>query len=270
MRRVRPSFTAAARRTERSIFSTGRIVAASTRSAESRADEGLGLEREPERFEDLLWFLLPQLVDELGDEEGPEEGGGGRPFGRRQVGVARRHREAVALADGGRDPDFHGEAEVRDEAHHDGALLGVLLAEDGDVGEDEARAGARRRWRRRRSARGDAPPPSPPRRRRRGPSWRSRAGRSRRPAGRRGGRPRRRGASPRRRRGRAGSARSLPRARTASGSRRWRRRPSLRTCGRDRRGRGGRRGEPPSSGRTRCAAPSRARRRGRSGGRRRS
>ena len=55
-----------------------------------------------------------------------------------EVGVARRHREAVALADGGGDPDLHREAEVRHEAHHDGALLGVLLAEDGDVGEDEA------------------------------------------------------------------------------------------------------------------------------------
>ena len=138
MRRVRPSFTAAARRTERSIFSTGRIVAASTRSAESRVDERLGLEGEPERFEDLLGLLLPQLVDELGDEEGAEEGGRGRPLGRGQVGVARRHREAVALADGRGDADLHREAEVRDEAHHDGALLGVLLAEDGDVGEDEA------------------------------------------------------------------------------------------------------------------------------------
>ena len=53
-----------------------------------------------------------------------------------EVGVARRHRQAVGLADGRQDLDLDREVEVADHPpDHDG-LLGVLLAEVGDVGAD--------------------------------------------------------------------------------------------------------------------------------------
>ena len=98
----------------------------------------LGADRHPEGGEELLRLPLAELVDELRGEEGPEEGGRGLPLFRGEVGVAGGHREAVALAHRRGDEDLHREAEVGDEAHHDGALLRVLLAEDGNVGEDEA------------------------------------------------------------------------------------------------------------------------------------
>ena len=118
--------------------------------------------------------------------------------------VAARQREPVRLAHGRARPrSATGMSRSRDHPPSDRDLLGVLLAEVGDVGRDDVEQLARRRCRRRRSGPGRARRPRAPRR---GPStlhawWRSRRGRSRSPAGRTG----------RRRRARAASAASRPR-----------------------------------------------------------
>ena len=54
-----------------------------------------------------------------------------------EVGVARAHRQAVGLADDRQHLDPHREVEVGDHAADHRRLLGVLLAEVGDVGADD-------------------------------------------------------------------------------------------------------------------------------------
>ena len=53
-----------------------------------------------------------------------------------EIGVAGAHRQAVGLADDRQHLDPHREVEVADHAPDHGRLLGVLLAEVGDVGPD--------------------------------------------------------------------------------------------------------------------------------------
>src|SRR5204863_9707724 len=55
-------------------------------------------------------------------------------FVRRQVGIARRQREAVGLAHGRYANDLYGDGEVLDHATNDHELLEVLLAEQRDSG----------------------------------------------------------------------------------------------------------------------------------------
>ncbi len=75
--------------------------------------------------------------EEGGSGEGAVEERGAGALGGAEVSVAGTHGEAVGLADGARDDEVDGEVEVADHAADDVALLGVLLAEHGDVGEDE-------------------------------------------------------------------------------------------------------------------------------------
>ena len=56
---------------------------------------------------------------------------------RGEIGVARGDGEAVGFADGGAGDDFNGEIEVGDHASDDNGLLGVFLAEAGEVGLDD-------------------------------------------------------------------------------------------------------------------------------------
>ena len=59
-----------------------------------------------------------------------------RPFGRRQVAVARRQGESVGFAQGRHASDLHRNVEVAHGAGDDPELLIILLAEQGDVGSD--------------------------------------------------------------------------------------------------------------------------------------
>ena len=68
--------------------------------------------------------------------ERPREGGGALAGLGVEVGVARAHRQAVGLAHGRQHLDPHREVEVADHAPDHRRLLGVLLAEVGDVGAD--------------------------------------------------------------------------------------------------------------------------------------
>ena len=60
-----------------------------------------------------------------------------RALVRREAGVAARQREAVGLAHGRQDGELDGQVEVAHHAAQDGDLLGVLLAEERDVGRDD-------------------------------------------------------------------------------------------------------------------------------------
>src|SRR5438093_11930585 len=69
-------------------------------------------------------------------EEDARDRGGEPAFLRREVRVARGHREAVGLADRVADHESDRKVEVPDHPSHDRDLLEVFAAEDGDVGSD--------------------------------------------------------------------------------------------------------------------------------------
>ena len=75
--------------------------------------------------------------EEIGFVEGEAEAGGLGALGGGEILVAGGAGEPVGFADGGAGEDLDGEAEVADHAADDAELLGVLLAEDGQVGEDD-------------------------------------------------------------------------------------------------------------------------------------
>ena len=95
-----------------------------------------------------------------GREQRAPQDGRGRPPGRRQAHVPRRHRQAVGLAHRRAGDDLGGQREVERHPPDDPHLLGVLLAEVGALRADERRTGSRRRSRRRRSGPGRAAPSS--------------------------------------------------------------------------------------------------------------
>ena len=72
----------------------------------------------------------------LGRGSARESAVGALALARVEVGVARAHRQAVGLAHGRQHLDPHREVEVADHAPDHRRLLGVLLAEVGDVGAD--------------------------------------------------------------------------------------------------------------------------------------
>src|SRR5215218_796980 len=69
----------------------------------------------------------------LGGVERAPQRDGALALGGTEIGVAARHREAVRLADRRADLDAGRDVEVADDAAHDERLLGVLLAEEGNV-----------------------------------------------------------------------------------------------------------------------------------------
>ena len=135
MRRVGPTRAATATSVSPSTRRTG------SRSPGSHERQVLGLDAEAghrgaARGGRSRRVALAAGVGALGGVERAAQGQRAVAVVAAQVHVAARQRQAVGLADGRADLDPHGQVEVRDQAADDGDLLGVLLAEERDVGSD--------------------------------------------------------------------------------------------------------------------------------------
>ena len=137
MRRASP--TRAATREERLAVRRGRPGRASSGCDER---EVLGLDgegapwRRARRLATRGGVALAGGDGGLGGLQRAAQGERALAVGAAQVGVAAGEREAVGLADGRADLDRDGHVEVAHEPADDERLLGVLLAEEGDVGPD--------------------------------------------------------------------------------------------------------------------------------------